>query len=64
MIAYQDKSHKGNKIRPKVKCLGCGTLGCVTYWGNWCFECNVERMDNIGGNLRNEISRLSQPNTP
>jgi hypothetical protein len=19
-------------------------LGCVTAWGRWCFECNVERM--------------------
>lgn len=27
---------------------GCGELGCITAWGPWCFECNVERLDRIG----------------
>ena len=45
---YADPNNKGNKLRPKVRCVGCGKLGCVTYWGPWCFECNVERMDRIG----------------
>jgi hypothetical protein len=44
MKSWQNPDHPGNKIRPKVKCIGCGKLGCVTAWGRWCFECNVERM--------------------
>lgn len=46
-FAYQDPRHSGNKIRPRVRCLGCGEPGCITYWGNWCFKCNVARMDRI-----------------
>lgn len=41
---FEDPDHPGNKIRPEVKCRGCGKLGCVTAWGPWCFECNVPRM--------------------
>lgn len=44
---YADPNHPGNKIRPNVKCIGCGTKGCITAWGPWCFTCNVERMDRI-----------------
>ena len=44
---YQDPNHPGNKMRPRVRCVGCGRLGCVTAWGPWCFDCNVERMDRI-----------------
>lgn len=44
---YADRNHPGNKLRPRVKCVGCGKLGCVTYWGPWCFDCNVERIDRI-----------------
>lgn len=44
---YQDSAHPGNALRPRVRCIGCGVLGCVTYWGPWCFKCNVERMDRI-----------------
>ncbi len=44
---YRDPAHPGNELRPKVKCVGCGKLGCVTAWGPWCFDCNVERMDRI-----------------
>ncbi len=47
MNAFQDPSHPGNKIRPRVRCAGCGRLGCVTYWGPWCFGCNVERIGRI-----------------
>jgi hypothetical protein len=47
MRPWADPNHKGNKLRPCVRCLGCGTLGCVTYWGPWCFSCNVERMDRL-----------------
>jgi hypothetical protein len=44
---YANPDHPGNKMRPKIKCSGCGKLGCVTYWGKWCFECNVIRMDRL-----------------
>lgn len=37
----------GNALRPDVKCVGCGTMGCVTHWGPWCFTCNVKRMDHL-----------------
>ena len=45
--AYKDPNHPGNKIRPRVVCLGCGTKGCITAWGNWCFDCNVARIERI-----------------
>ncbi len=46
---YADPNHKGNKLRPRVRCVGCGKQGCITAWGPWCFDCNVERMDRISG---------------
>lgn len=45
---YADQNHPGNKLRPTVRCMGCGNLGCVTYWGRWCLPCNVARLDRIG----------------
>lgn len=52
MKAYQDPSHPSNQIRPKTKCWGCGKLGCVgKHWGNWCFDCNVKRIDKISSVL-------------
>jgi hypothetical protein len=45
--AYQDPNHEGNRIRPNLRCLGCGKMGCITAWGQWCFECNVERLNRI-----------------
>ena len=48
---YRDREHPGNKIRPEVKCLGCGQKGCVTAWGPWCYDCNVKRMDRINDAL-------------
>ena len=47
MKAWRDRNHKGNKIRPYVRCIGCGKHGCITHWGDWCFDCNVKRMDRI-----------------
>jgi hypothetical protein len=47
MNIWEDPNHPGNKIRPAIKCVGCGNMGCVTMWGPWCFECNVERMRRI-----------------
>ena len=51
MEAYQNKDHPGNKIRPRVVCLGCGVRGCITAWGPWCFKCNVARMDRINASM-------------
>lgn len=48
---YADPTHPGNKIRPRVRCIGCGAKGCTTAWGPWCFGCNVKRIDRISGNL-------------
>jgi hypothetical protein len=44
MKPWQDPDHPGNKIRPNLYCIGCGTKGVITSWGKWCFKCNVERM--------------------
>ena len=44
---FRDPNDPGNKIRPKVRCIGCGKKGCITAWGNWCFKCNVERIERI-----------------
>lgn len=46
---YADPRHVGNRIRPNIKCIGCGKRGCITAWGPWCFPCNVKRMDRING---------------
>lgn len=55
--AYADRDHPGNKVRPRVVCVGCRKPGCTTAWGPWCYDCNVERMDRIGGFLTAEIAR-------
>jgi hypothetical protein len=58
--AYMDANHPSNVIRPRVKCWGCGKLGCVgKHWGNWCFECNVSRIGGITQNL--ERAALGTP---
>jgi hypothetical protein len=52
MPAYKNPDHPSNRIRPKVKCWGCGNFGCVgKHWGNWCFGCNVRRIDRISNTL-------------
>lgn len=54
--AYRDPSHPTNEVRPLIRCLGCGKFGCVgKHWGNWCFECNVARIERITSNLKNCI---------
>lgn len=60
-LPYRNRSHPGNKLRPKVRCSGCGELGCVTYWGKWCFKCNVERMDRIGAKF-DKVDAVLNPN--
>jgi len=52
---YADRAHPGNKIRSNVRCLGCGKFGCITAWGDWCFECNVERIDRISKAFSNAV---------
>ena len=37
---------------PFVKCHGCGQRCHKTRWGNWCFKCNVERIERITKNLQ------------
>jgi hypothetical protein len=32
-----------------VKCYGCGKKCHKNHWGNWCYDCNVERIDRING---------------
>lgn len=44
---WRDPAHPGNAIRPDVRCIGCGAMGCITAWGPWCFTCNVARMERI-----------------
>jgi hypothetical protein len=57
LIAYKDPNHPSNKIRPKVQCSMCGTMGCVgRHWGNWCFDCNVKRIDGISKTLESMVS--------
>jgi hypothetical protein len=53
---WADPNAPGNKIRPRVRCVGCGAKGCVTHWGPWCFDCNVMRMDHLNGRFA-EIRR-------
>lgn len=59
---YADPKHPGNKLRPRVMCVECGTKGCITYWGPWCFACNVERIDRI--NMRFEPVRKALGDAP
>jgi hypothetical protein len=49
---WADPNHKGNKIRPRVQCIGCGAMGCVTAWGPWCFPCNVARMTRLDASFK------------
>lgn len=58
---YRDPSHPGNKIRPNVRCIGCGKKGAITSWGPWCFDCNVERMDRINRSLAPVAKAFGMP---
>jgi hypothetical protein len=42
------KNYKTGKI---VRCYGCKGEARKTHWGNWCFDCNVERIERISKNL-------------
>lgn len=54
---YADPNHPGNKIRPHLRCLGCGCQGVTTAWGQWCLPCNVERIDRIDASFKREIEQ-------
>lgn len=59
---WSDPDHPTNKLRPRVVCQGCGKRGCVTYWGPWCFNCNVKRMtrlDAVFEKTADNLRRLS-----
>ena len=58
---YADPKHPGNRLRPRVRCIGCGKRGCITYWGPWCFDCNVERIDRISGRFGNVAATIATP---
>lgn len=58
--AWADPNHSSNKLRPRVRCVCCGKRGCVTYWGPWCFECNVERMDRLNGVMEKTRANLEK----
>ena len=57
--AWADQAHHSNKLRPNIRCVGCGRKGCVTYWGPWCFDCNVERMDRLSGQFEQVTKALA-----
>lgn len=60
--AYKDPAHPSNKIRPRTVCWGCGKRGCVgKHWGNWCFACNVARIDKISATLACMVALISSP---
>ena len=42
---WREQSHY--QEGPVVKCLGCGKRCRRTKWGNWCYSCNVERIERI-----------------
>jgi hypothetical protein len=44
---WADPQHPGNRIRPTVRCAGCGAKGFITAWGPWCFACNQPRMTRL-----------------
>lgn len=59
--AYADPNHRTNKIRPSLKCWGCGTQGVVgKHWGQWCFECNVKRIGCIDAKFQTARKALME----
>lgn len=63
---WRDPNHPGNKIRPSIRCANCGTKGCITAWGPWCFNCNVKRMTHLSaqfGQLAANLEKLDERDT-
>lgn len=50
---WRDPSYYANG--PIVKCYGCGKRCHKTHWGNWCYKCNVERIERITKTLENNL---------
>ncbi len=48
---WADPGHPGNRIRWRIRCLGCRQMGCTTSWGPWCFKCNVARMTRLSASF-------------
>lgn len=63
LTAYRNPDDSGNRLRPEARCIGCGAMGCTTAWGDWCFRCNVERMDRISGQLEAVAANLKARST-
>jgi hypothetical protein len=57
---YADPTHPGNRLRLRIVCVGCGNRGCITAWGPWCLDCNIERMDRISGTT-DQIAERPEP---
>lgn len=51
LIAYEDPEHPSYHGRKSVTCYGCGCKCAKSAWGNWCYQCNVKRLDRISANL-------------
>jgi len=48
---WRDKENYTNgKI---VKCLECKQKCHRTHWGDWCYECNVKRIERINKSFSN-----------
>ena len=57
---WADPNSPGNKIRPRVVCIGCGKKGCTTAWGPWCFDCNFERLTRINKSFESIRAALEE----
>lgn len=57
---WKDRDHPGNKIRPKMRCIGCRKMGCTTAWGPWCFDCNFERLTRINKSFESIRATLEE----
>lgn len=45
--AWRDpENYKTGRI---VRCWGCKAKCHQNHWGNWCYDCNVKRIDRING---------------
>lgn len=47
---WRDPSYYRNG--PIVKCLGCGNDCHKSFWGKWCFDCNVARIERISKSFK------------
>lgn len=52
------ENYKSGRI---IRCLGCNNDCHKTHWGNWCFKCNVERIDRINRQFEPVAKALGMP---